>query len=81
MTTVYDCRQVLDELQDWLRREVTPESSAAIEAHLALCAPCRAHTEFERRFQAVLARAAGLERCPPELRERMVAALRREAGG
>ena len=81
MTTPYNCRQVLDELQDWLRREVTPESAAAIEAHLVLCAPCRAHAEFERRFQEVLQRAARPEACPPELRARLIAALRREAGG
>lgn len=81
MTTPFDCRQALDELQDWLRREVTPESQAAIESHLAACNACRAHTEFERRFQEVLARATGQERCPPELRERLIAALRREAGG
>ncbi|HWA41028.1 MAG TPA: zf-HC2 domain-containing protein [Gemmatimonadales bacterium] len=80
MTTPYNCRQVLDELQDFLRQETTPESAAAIEAHLVLCAPCRAHTEFERGFQEVLARATREERCPPELRARLIEALRREAG-
>lgn len=80
MTTPYDCRQVLDELQEFLRQETRPESTAAIEAHLALCAPCRAHTEFERRFQEVLQRATRTEGCPPELRARLVEALRREAG-
>lgn len=81
MTTPYNCRQVLDELQDFLRQEASPESTAAIEAHLLLCAPCRAHTEFERRFQEVLARATRQEQCPPDLRARLIAALRREAGG
>lgn len=81
MTTPYNCRQALDELQDWLRREATPESAAAIEAHLARCAPCRAHSEFERRFQEVLARATAPEQCPPEFRARLIEALRRETGG
>ncbi len=80
MTTLFDCRRTLDELQDWLHREVTPETAAAVEAHLALCAPCRVHQEFEQRFQLVLERASAQERCPPEFRERLVAALRREAG-
>ena len=81
MTTPFDCRRALDELQDWLHREATPDSSTAIEHHLAACAPCRRHAEFEQRFQAVLARASGQERCPPEIRDRLIAALRREAGG
>lgn len=80
MTTPFDCRRTLDELQDWLRREVTPETAAAVEAHLALCAPCRVHQDFEERFQKVLARASSAEECPPEFRARLLAALRREAG-
>jgi anti-sigma factor (TIGR02949 family) len=80
MTLPFDCRRTLDELQDWLRREVTPETAAAVEAHLALCGPCRVHEEFERRFQAVLERASDGEKCPPEFRARLLAALRREAG-
>ena len=78
--TPYNCRQVLDELQDWLRREVEADAASAIEAHLDRCAPCRAHADFERRFQEVLARASAQERCPPELRARLLDAVRREAG-
>lgn len=80
MTIPFDCRRTLDELQDWLRREVSPETAAAIEAHLDLCAPCRRHREFEHRFQQLLERATAREECPPEFRERLMAALRREAG-
>jgi mycothiol system anti-sigma-R factor len=80
MTLPFDCRRTLDKLQDWLRREVTPETAAAVEAHLALCAPCRGHREFEERFREVLARASSGERCPPEFRARLLAELRREAG-
>lgn len=81
MTPLFDCRRALDELQDWLRHEVGPESTAAIVEHLAACAPCRRHAAFEERFKAVLGRASAEERCPPEVRDRLVAALRRESGG
>ena len=81
MTTPFDCRRALEELQDWLRREVTPESAAAIEEHIAACTPCRTHSEFEQRFRMVLGRVSAQERCPPEIRDRLIAALRREAGG
>lgn len=80
MTLVFDCQRALEELQDWLHRESTPENAAALEEHLAVCDPCRRHKEFEERFQALLSRAATQEECPPDLRDRLRAALRREAG-
>lgn len=81
MSLRFDCTRALEELQDWLHRESTPENAAALEEHLAVCAPCRKHKEFEERFQSLLARAAAQERCPPETRARLIEALRREAGG
>ena len=81
MSLIFDCKRALEELQDWLHRESTPENAAALEEHLTLCDPCRKHKEFEERFQAVLARAAAQERCPPETRDRLITALRRAAEG
>lgn len=81
MTLIFDCQRALEELQDWLHRESTPEHAAALEAHLAVCLPCRRHKEFEERFQALLTRAAAHERCPPETQARLRDALRREAEG
>jgi anti-sigma factor (TIGR02949 family) len=80
MTLVFDCQRAIEELQDWLHRESTPENASALETHLAICAPCRRHQEFEERFQALLTRTAMLDTCPPETRARLVAALRRETG-
>ena len=80
MTLVFDCLRALEELQDWLHRESTAENAAALEAHLAICAPCRRHQEFEARFQALLARTTRLDGCPPESRARLIAVLRRETG-
>jgi anti-sigma factor (TIGR02949 family) len=76
-----DCQRALDQLQDWLRREVSPEAAAELEAHLDRCSPCRAHAEFEERFRAVLERASDGVECPPETRERLLDALRREQQG
>jgi anti-sigma factor (TIGR02949 family) len=73
-----DCPRALEQLQDWLRREVTPEAAAELEAHLRACAPCRAQAEFEERFRAVLERCTGDDGCPPETRTRLLEALRRE---
>lgn len=81
MTPAFDCHRALDELQDWLQQESTPANAKALEEHLAACAPCRRHHEFEERFQALLARAAKREECPADTRARLLAALRRESGG
>jgi anti-sigma factor (TIGR02949 family) len=79
MTLVFDCQRALEELQDWLRHESTAENAAALETHLAICAPCRRHQEFEERFQSLLARATSQDGCPPATRARLIAAVRREA--
>lgn len=80
MIPAFDCDRALDELQIWLSGESSPEDTAALEAHLAICHECSMHREFEVRFRAVLARATREEGCPPDLRARLLAELRREQG-
>jgi anti-sigma factor (TIGR02949 family) len=79
MTTHHsvDCDRMLDELQDVLRGEATPETAAAVEQHLAICAPCLRHVKFEERFLALLRSCAARERIAPDVRERLLASLRR----
>jgi len=76
-----DCQRALEQLQDWLRREMPPEAAAELAAHLEACAHCRTQAEFEARFRAVVERATGGEECPPETRARLLDALRREQAG
>lgn len=78
MIPAFDCDRALDELQMWLSGESTPDDAAALEAHLAVCHPCREHRDFEVRFRAVLARATREGGCPPDMRARLLAELRRE---
>jgi anti-sigma factor (TIGR02949 family) len=80
MTTPPDCLRALDALQDLLCHEADPATAASIEQHLAACAPCRRHAEFETKFLDVLKRAAD-EKCPGAVRARLLAALRKETGG
>lgn len=80
MTTTPDCARALDALQDLLRHEADPATATAVEQHLAACAPCRRHAEFETKFREVLKRAAD-EKCPGTVRARLLAALRKETGG
>ena len=70
-----DCSRALDELQDVLRGEATPETADAVRKHLDACAPCLQHVAFEERFLALLKSCAG-QRIPEDVRERLLKRIR-----
>ena len=74
MTDHINCRQALDHLQDYLKREITPELALEIQQHLERCRPCLDHVRFEENFLLRLA-SAGRATCPEVLRARIKAAL------
>jgi anti-sigma factor (TIGR02949 family) len=76
-----DCEQALAHLQDYLKRELTPELVAEVRVHLERCRDCTGHARFEESFLLMLETRAGRETCPQELRARILAALRAEATG
>lgn len=70
-----DCDETVRALWDYLDRALDAPTMAAIDAHLARCAYCRAHADFER---ALISRLRDLRRehgDPVRLRERVLAAL------
>ena len=69
-----DCRQALDHLQDYLKREITSELALEIRYHLDRCRHCLHHVRFEENFLQLLA-TAGRVTCPDLLRARIKAAL------
>ena len=71
-----DCQEALDHLQDYLKRELTPELLAEVRTHLARCRDCAGYACFEQSFLQMLESRAGKETCPEKLRARIVAALR-----
>jgi anti-sigma factor (TIGR02949 family) len=79
--TRLDCEQALDYLHDYLKREITPDLAMEVQRHLEHCRPCFRHARFESNFLAMLETRAGKETCPREVRARIVALLRAEAGG
>ena len=76
-----DCEQALDHLQDYLKRELTPELVAEVRVHLDACRDCAGYARFEESFLLMLETRARREICPQEVRERILKALRAEAGG
>jgi anti-sigma factor (TIGR02949 family) len=77
----HDCEQALAHLQDYLKREITPELAAEVRQHLERCRPCFRHARFELNFLVMLETHGTKETCPRQVRERILAMLRREAGG
>ncbi|MBP3044528.1 zf-HC2 domain-containing protein [Arthrobacter jiangjiafuii] len=67
-------------LQEYLDDQATPSRAAAVQAHLARCAACRAEAARERRLRSRL-RTAEVPVARPELREHTDLAARRAAGG
>jgi anti-sigma factor (TIGR02949 family) len=75
-----DCQEAMAHLYDYLKREITPDLAAEVRRHLERCRDCFHHARFEENFLIMLETRAGRQGCPGEVRSRIVAALRAEAG-
>ena len=75
-----DCAQALVHLDDYLKRELTPELMAEVRAHLDRCRDCFEQARFEESFLSMLEQHGTRETCPAKLRSRILALLRSEAG-
>ena len=70
------CEQVLEHLLEYLDRELTAETSAEIDRHLAECRGCFSRAEFERRLRSRVAET-GTASAPESLRARIKALIGR----
>ena len=76
-----DCTEAMAHLDDYLKRELTPDLMVEVRQHLHRCRPCFKHAQFEEKFLAMVESCAGRETCPAKLRARILALLRAEAEG
>lgn len=74
-----DCVKAMAHLDDYLKRELTPELMVEVRQHLERCRDCFAHARFEENFLVMLETRASRETCPGKLRARILALLRQEA--
>lgn len=79
--TRLDCKEALAQLDDYLKRELTPEMVAEVRTHLDRCRDCADYARFEESFLAMLQERSHKETCPKAVRARILAALRAEAKG
>jgi anti-sigma factor (TIGR02949 family) len=74
-----DCAEAEARLQDYLKRELTPELAGEVRDHLKRCRGCFGHAQFEENLLQLMEARARRETCPDALRERIRALLHAEA--
>jgi len=65
-----NCHEAIDVLADYLDAALTPDVLAQLEAHLRVCAPCRAYLATYKRAAELAAKVNRVE-MPPEVRQRL----------
>lgn len=71
------CGAIRKIIYEFLDAELSARESARVEAHIAICHLCAGHVAFERAFLAVVRRRATVDQSPPDLSDRIRAALAR----
>jgi anti-sigma factor (TIGR02949 family) len=72
-----DCTTVLQQLWEYLDAELGPEKMEAVRTHLALCAKCYPHYDFEKAFLDAIANCQCTTCAPHDVRCHVMEALRR----
>ena len=75
------CQDVLERVELYLDRALRPAESRAVEAHLLVCAVCRAEVEAAEAVETRLRNALGEEAPPHHLWSRIAAHLRADHSG
>ena len=68
------CKDAIAKLAEYLDAELTPSLLAEFEAHLHVCAPCRAYLATYRKTKELAARVGRVE-MPEEFKTRLRALL------
>ena len=72
---VFDCREAVRRLWDYLDRELVEIEVVAVDVHLRECDRCPGHFEFERAFLAAVHAARDERVASAKLRDRVRAIL------
>lgn len=73
-----ECHEAMEKLFEFLDRELESGEHEQVARHFEVCARCYPHLRFEQSFRDALHRAREGESAPPEIRGRVVDALREE---
>lgn len=73
------CRDALDQLWEYIDRELDDATADQVRVHLERCSHCFPQYDFQRAFRAFMATSCR-ECAPPELRRRIFLQLLGEEG-
>ncbi len=73
----YTCEEVFRRLDDYVDRELSPEETRLVEAHLETCAQCASEYAFEGGVLDGLRRKLRRIEAPADLRDRVTRALQK----
>jgi len=66
------CSEVLDEVYQYLDRELDEHAVSKIRQHLKECGPCLAEYKLDIALKSLIRRACGGESAPVDLRSRIM---------
>jgi anti-sigma factor (TIGR02949 family) len=72
-----DCAMALEQLWEYLDAELATEGMQAVRTHLALCAKCYPHYDFEKAFLEAIAACQCTTCAPHDVRCHVIEALHR----
>ena len=72
------CQRTMEKLYEFLDGELTPDVDKQIRAHLAECRGCFPPFEYERVLLRFMEKRVAIEKAPPSLRRKILAALMNE---
>lgn len=76
----YDCGRALDELDAFVRGELSPGEAERMQIHLDRCGHCASVARYEQAFRERLRRIqASCDCCPDALRQRIEQLLARRS--
>ena len=75
MTNPQTCRDIVRQLWPYLDGALPDELQDEVTQHLADCANCRSHFDFERAFLEAVRRTGSLPQDVEPLRARVISAL------
>jgi mycothiol system anti-sigma-R factor len=71
-----DCEQVLIQIELYLDGELESSLRVEMDRHLGACGPCGDRSDFKAHLRDLLKDKCGCREIPPQLLERVEAALR-----
>jgi mycothiol system anti-sigma-R factor len=72
---VISCKDLLEELSEYLDEELTPEQRVELEEHLAECRPCKVVADTSRSTVKIVTGCRSFE-LPPKMSARIMAKIR-----